>query len=79
MESLMKFLEKNNIVYTPEQNTPKTDQLYEELPAPDSNNSSPVNNTTEVTMVEEPVTTSSPYSEIFLNDWLTMWKDWEEN
>ena len=64
----MKFLEKNNIVYTPEQNTPKTDQVYEELPAPDSNNSSPVNNTTEVTMVDEPVTTSSPYSLFFPND-----------
>lgn len=68
MESLMKFLEKNNIVYTPEQNTPKIDQVYEDLPAPDSNNSSPspVNNTTEVTMVDEPVTTSSPY--FFPND-----------
>jgi len=65
VESLMKLLEKNNIVYTTEQNTtPKADQVYEELPVPSDVNSSQspssVNNTEGVTMVDEPVTAASP-------------------
>jgi len=57
----MRLLEKNNIAYTQEQNTPKADQVYEELPEPSEVNSnpSPVNHT-EVAMVDEPVTSASP-------------------
>jgi len=60
MESLMKFLGKNNIVYSPEQN--KADQVYEELPLPSDENSSssPVNDTEGIAMVDEPVTAASP-------------------
>jgi len=56
----MKFLGKNNIVYSPEQN--KADQVYEELPAPSDVNSSPslVSETEGIAMVDEPVTAASP-------------------
>ncbi len=61
VENLMKILEKNNLAYIHEQNTPKADQVYEELPDPAEVNSnlSPVNHT-EVAMVDEPITSASP-------------------
>ena len=61
VESLMKIQAKPNIAYTQEQNSPKADQVYEELPDPAEANSnpSPVNHT-EVAMVDELVTSASP-------------------